>query len=405
MSADSSLDIARREISRLGYNYNIDIMGDSLATCRCIITDSVGVEISVGNGKGLGKQSHVSAVCEALEHLFLEIRYLPDDIVFIPISNLDERLREDKVCDLLKSNCGSDIIPCKTYVHISNNEDKLYYPVFLAHPSYVERPIDGDNFDYTRVIRYTTNSGTAVGVQLDEAIIHAVNEIIERDAYSLFLLKTFIRNKPIAIKVIDRDTLPSNILNLVRDVELEMNRPLILIDMTTDLNTPTVCTVPLQDSRAFPYLGFGSSLSREYACERSILEALQTWHLFETYSEDKDQEYEFDTMAVERFKNLPRYQDCIRFDISSILKDERKYVQVSFNDIPYNEPHESVSDYLKDLVENINLLGYDIYYSLNYVSESGFVCVHCIVPGLERFHLVRGGNPIVPGKRGKNVLV
>ncbi|MGI5350276.1 YcaO-like family protein [Streptomyces sp. CA-250714] len=51
----------------------------------------------------------------------------------------------------------------------------------------------GDIYGYRHVGRYATNNGWAAGTTRTEAAVHALNEIIERDAMSLLLISQFLR--------------------------------------------------------------------------------------------------------------------------------------------------------------------------------------------------------------------
>lgn len=403
VSQRSALALAQQEIALLELSCDIQCIGEEIRTCRCILYDQHGLEISLGNGKGIGEQSEVSAIYEALEHLFTDVAYLRDTIFFTRVAALSSSLKSDKACELLQHHYPDAIIPCRSYNQF-NGDTKIQYPIFLAHPEYTEHCLNEDTFDYTRLIRYTTNSGTAIGTSFEEAAIHSISEIVERDAYSLFLLQTFIRPQPFPVRIIQKHTLPEHLSALVIEVEDITKHGTLLLDITTDLGIPTICTVLLDTPHPIPYLGFGSSLSREYACERSVLEALQAWHLYGTYQEDREEDIRFDTEAIERFSHLPRYQNCIKFDLATLLLDSSIALLSSFDTLPIHATPNELSTYLDLLCNLIEQKHFTIFYAKNYISSSGITCLHCIIPGLERFHLVRGGNPVVPGERGKRIL-
>ncbi|MEU2367029.1 YcaO-like family protein [Streptomyces noursei] len=58
------------------------------------------------------------------------------------------------------------------------------------------RAAAGDAYDYKAVRRYSASNGWAADATVTEATVHAINEIIERDAMSLLLIDQFLRRSP-----------------------------------------------------------------------------------------------------------------------------------------------------------------------------------------------------------------
>ncbi len=100
---------------------------------------------------------------------------------------------KDKAISLLAENFKDSEVPCRQYQCLKTGAN-IYYPLFLTFPSYLSQ-VDrsNDSLDsFAPLYRYSTNSGTAIGGNFEEAMIHAINEIVERDATSIFLLKNFL---------------------------------------------------------------------------------------------------------------------------------------------------------------------------------------------------------------------
>ena len=95
------------------------------------------------------------------------------------------------------------------------------------------------SFDYTRMLRYSTNNGTAIGTDFAEAAIHAINERIERDAEGLFLIRTFLRDTPKPMRLVPVESLPSRLKTLAEDINRLTNERMFIIDITTDIGVPS----------------------------------------------------------------------------------------------------------------------------------------------------------------------
>jgi len=129
----------------------------------------------------------------------------------------------------------------------------------------------------TRVLFPTMMSaGIASGNILEEALSHAISELIERDSVALFLfrakyLRDDLRGR---YSTIETSGLPLSAQRLGERVRAA-NRRLALVDATTDVGVPTViCRITTADGAVCG--GFGTALSAESAVLRAITEAAQT---------------------------------------------------------------------------------------------------------------------------------
>src|SRR5262249_94287 len=136
-------------------------------------------------------------------------------------------------------------------------------PLFLISPHYViGTRLEGDDFDYSVVLRYSSNSGSAIGATFEEAAIHALNEIVERDAWSLFLLAHFMGAQQRIGRLIDPHSLPEELQKLLATAqERASGRNVLLIDITSDIGIPTfVATVDaVRAPEPLHPQGFGTS--------------------------------------------------------------------------------------------------------------------------------------------------
>ncbi len=390
-----AIALAEKEIRELGLTFRLNHSGNYLRTYRCSLYDHLGTEVSVGNGKGRGNQSIASALFEALEHFLTNHRTLYQMCDYDEISNMirSDLLSTERVLEMLYQRSPRDRIPCRIYKSLSDSRT-IYYPIFLSVPHYVQAPYPGDLFNYKMVSKYSTNNGTAIGLTATEATIHAVSELLERDALSCFLLRTFIRKQPSPIRLLDKRSLPKNSHVLIERAERAIGNHITLIDITSDFRLPACLAIVRRGDQVVPYVGSGASILPWYAVERAVLEVLQAFHL-KDHSLDRKDAY-----ILRRFGSLGRYKKCITLEF-----DNHQYVNARYEDLPKVTDKTSMTDYLGALVNLVKENGYSIYWTTNYKSAiSDITCVHSVIPGLEKFHLIRSGLEVLPSRRGMKLL-
>jgi ribosomal protein S12 methylthiotransferase accessory factor len=125
--------------------------------------------------------------------------------------------------------------------------------------------------------------------------------------------------------------------------------------------------------------GCGCSLSKEYAVERAMLEALQDMHVQERFAADCHDDHVAILSALHRF---PRYQAAARMNVAALVK------QGLFKVCDF--AHIVAPAVPRDLDE--------------YLSSLGITCLNVLIPGLENFQLVKSGNAVLPGGRGRATL-
>lgn len=392
---EPSMAIARAivEITAMGLHHEIvSIRNDQgIQTYRCILYDTNGNKVSVGNGKGLGEQSLASALFEAIEHYFVAYSS-HENVEDIEVSQvLDSNLFSTEAAFRPMATWNPSIpLSCRRYTSL-HDESEIYYPAFLSAPGSCLPQVSRSALAPVR--KYATNNGTATGMSKTEALIHSISEIIERDAISCFLLKTFISKESAPVILIDRNAVPSYLFNLMRASEFITGEEMVVLDITTEFGIPTALAFFHKSNYPVPFVGSGASLSKRYAVERAILEAIQSFHLYDKFLYDED------VAVIQSFKNLPRYQRCVQLDLTNC-----DITVISYDDMASCEVDENLEEYLQQQIDRVSSHKYHVYYHDLYRSASGISCVHCIIPGLEKFHLVRNGIPVLPSERGERWL-
>lgn len=371
----------------LSLEYEIsEISSEDIFTTRVIIK-AANYEY-VGNGKGLGMQSVASALFEALEHYFSHpnIFMKNREKIQIEVRELcqQQNLNQDYVLSQMNKDYPKLIVQCAKYKTIDKEpkNNTLYYPLFLTDPEFEEESTKNLKYRW-----YSTNNGTASGVTFNEAFLHAINEIVERDAISLHLIDTFFKNSK--VEIVKIDSLPDNLKELHLKAEKIVGGPILLIDITSDFLIPTFLAVNKNEAVILPYVGSGTSYLHEYALERAILELIQCYHLHDIELENED------LLKYNSFKKYPKLQRIYKLE----------YLEEKFSYIEFRGGKNiiSIEAQINHIKNQIKKAGFEIYYSVLAEFDS-FVCLQVLIPGLEKFHLIRSGIPVRLSERGNKLL-
>lgn len=398
LTAKQAVMVAKSFLAEKGFSLQVRSIGRELETIRVEIFDLKGIS-SVGSGKGIGEQALASALFEAIEHyVYTSIggngTSVPQKLL---LHGSDHLL--NKISPSFCSISGDQSLAfTRTKMREFLGKRSIFYPSFLLNPYFHPNlPKELSDIRKYRLSRYSTNSGTAAGTSFSEALLHGVLEVVERDAIGLLFLGGVFKQKPQPIRKLNKPTLPDETQNLLNEIERETGGKTSLIDITTDLKVPATLAHICVERGKFKgnYFGSGASLSAEYSFERAALEALQTFHIYSfgmvkrppVWTLDKD--------------NIPLLFRCHLE--AGIFFPRANYTKVNFDKTPVSDLCKSdVSGQLKGLTKMLDHLGYPVFYKT--LSDGPIWVVRCEVLGLEKFHLVSHGIPVLPNARGDQFL-
>ncbi|MEV0829752.1 YcaO-like family protein [Nonomuraea rubra] len=350
--------------------------------------------VACGMGKGGTDEARLGALFEAMEHhLTGPSGFDPAVVEPAPPACLAAGpLRADVCAPMLAATPGRRMA-CRRYHALTGGGDALV-PLFLSAPWYLEaeaaplRERAGDDCDYTHLMRYSCNSGSAVGVTVAEAVLHALNEAIERDALSLLLIRVFLGGRGFRPGLIDPGTLPRASTRAYALAEELTGSPVHLLDITSDLGVPTMLAYTAPTSRHPHRRGTGTSLSPSHAAWRALTELVQT-----TLGEELGGGARGDPAALGAH---PALAACGRFELTDVLREARVLP------FPAAEPASGTpGTQARTVAAMLAARGFRGYVRRVRDLPGGVVAVHVMVPGLERFMLVTDGNLVVPGPRGR----
>ncbi len=340
------------------------------------ITDDVGIpvfsvdrqETALGipkyyNGKGVTReQAEASAVMESAERYSAEPRE-EDEIVYGTYEQALEVMDAVDPVDLILPVWALDRV---RGAEIAWTEG---WDMFRGHPVWV--PACAVYYPYRpdtdlQLFKFHTN-GIAAGNTMEEAVLHATFEVIERDAWSI----ADYRNVPVPDVEVEADTVPGRLLSMFADRGVEIH----LKDLTCDTGVATIGAAADDVATKDPEMltiGVGTHLNPEIAAIRAITEVAQSRA---THRDGKKTNAQLQRatieMGYERIKELNRmwYADGPR--------------SVRLSDMP----DESTDDVLDDIEVTFGKLvdaGFDRVVAVDLTRpELGIPAVRMVIPGME----------------------
>ncbi|MBQ2666616.1 YcaO-related McrA-glycine thioamidation protein [Methanobrevibacter sp.] len=226
--------------------------------------------ISIYGGKGITRDhAKASAMMEGFERYSAE-RHESDETTIATlneISDLGDYINPESLNlpkDFKKENLDSMKLEWSLAKDIITDKD-YYIPTNAIYHPYI-------NNDSESLFKSNTN-GLASGNILEEAILHGIFEVIERDAWSIFELthKNYAQ--------IDLDSIESDIVNDTIDKFESEGIKIKLMDFTADINVPTIAASAddtVTKDAGLLTLGMGTHLDPEVAILRALTEVAQS---------------------------------------------------------------------------------------------------------------------------------
>lgn len=227
--------------------------------------------VSIYGGKGISKShAKASAMMEGFERYSAERQDSDESIVATieEISNKGKYINPESL-NLPKDFKKKDINLMNLEWNLAHDlitNDDYYIPTnAIYHPYISEKNVES-------LFKSNTN-GLASGNILEEAILHGILEIIERDAWSIFELthKNYSQ--------INLDTIKSEIINETINKFTSKGINIKLMNLTADINIPTIAASAddtITKDAGLLTLGIGTHLDPEVAVLRALTEVAQS---------------------------------------------------------------------------------------------------------------------------------
>lgn len=310
-TAEETYERIRPHLARAGITEVVDVTGhDGIPVFNALLPGSVD-DAPVYGGKGLTPvEARVSAVMEAVERFAGWLPLRPSVIAsYAELAAAGRAAVRPADHNLALRPEYTDEAP----VFWVTGHDLLHdEPVLVPHGAVAYGPQPAAPPCYT----VTTTNGLASGNSLEEAVCHALCEVVERDAMTLAevtggRMRSIVDGVP-ETEWLDPATLPARIRPLAARFA-GAGADLWLRSIATDLGVPSVLAVASQYGRQ--HSGFGTHPDIEVALARAITECAQL-----RASGDPGVESTVDGAACLDASALPTYpSDDIAADVRFLL--------------------------------------------------------------------------------------
>jgi putative methanogenesis marker protein 1 len=338
----------------------VDRIGIQVFTCDRIRPDG---SMTSHTGKGVSPiQAQVSITMEAIERYCSEFRkeYL-EKLVKGSYRNLKSKLNILDPQDLILSRLSDYDDGKEIYwiwgCDLSGEEDILVPACAVYHP-YHE-----DNI----LLMSTHTNGIAAGNTIEEAVIHGLAEVIERDAWSI---AQYSRQFHDAIFI---ENIPENefIIGVFERFE-KAGIEIVAKDLTTDVGMPVVAAFSrdLVHLTMAPIDGFGAHLDPKVATVRALLEIATTRALF-------IQKYGIEGMC----ETVPLYlRHCEEEDPRFYAHHQKGIREL---DVGYST---DIYEDIQNMISRLRARGLNRMIAVDLTrSDVGIPTVRMIVPGMETY--------------------
>ncbi|MGI9279921.1 MAG: YcaO-like family protein [Endozoicomonas sp.] len=363
---------------------------------QCSIVELTDPEMGLttrGSGKGNTKaEAQISASYEAFELLCCQRQSLRTDEQVESLTLHTIETNSFRLLGLPQHFCPEFLDKNNEYYakplpylpfrqEINGDPETAFMPMAAAEWSYASSCSATMKNYYARYLFMATTSGVASGLNYDDALVHGITELIERDALAGFLIRHCLQRKPASS--LQTSNLSKEIRNIMARIQKNHRCDIECFSMPNRYNIPAYISVANQQTT--PWIsGKGASINREHALLRSLLETEEMLEYRRVYGQEEDQKYQ---IACQQLQEWPSLKPCI--DIDFIRSEEKETFQDQpDSEQPYN--HNALRQ-LKTL-----LVHHGVKVWVNVVREESPVVLRVHMEGMDEFFAVKDGVPVMP---------
>nr|WP_277621656.1 YcaO-like family protein [Mycobacterium paraense] len=337
-----------------------------------------------GSGKGNPPQNLASALFELLEHAVCRGVIAPWEAPVPMDANelyLGGTLPNDAVGQYLRAQGGT--LPAARFRLLSDPVESrdVWLPAAMYHPPLNRAPEAAQRF----ATGYWSTNGYAAGMNVSEALLHALNEVIERDALSHFLLQCGFGHA-VGTSIVLRD---GHLSALQADIERSSGSSIDVRVIPALAGNVAIAIGSRFDHRGCRLFGEGSSTNAAYAIERALTEYEELCAIADRTDPEEDAN---DRRLIDSY---PFQRACYRCETvpSPVARAE-------FRSDPATET-ATVPAQLATKVQALGDAGYPVlgrtlFCGAEEADQDAPTVVQAVVLGAERFHLVTKGVVVEP---------
>ena len=391
---ERSLDVNKSEqilnsfLKSEGLTSDIIFSDSNLEVSYITLIDSNGNRMASGGGKG--KHHHIGSVAEAIEHYLFGLGTKNSSYKKLAIKSIAEQSifeNDFYLHHIFNENKNDEI----EYIKFNsfNNKQEWKIPASIVDPGIYEDGVQKSNSE-NQLRKFSTNNGCALGVTLNDSLLHGLNECIERHYESLLYQEILGLNTQIKW-IVFNDSLCTDIKIKKEKIEKLFGK-VIIIYCKTEATSFVAFSILIdaEDKYCFTSIGAGSSFYLRVAVQRAIDELAQSLKLktspISETTEWKLEETIFNKM-FESNNQLKHLKNISLANINSFVtnSDEDNYPFFEF----------TVEDQLNYLLKNLIQNSINPLYRVIKTNQK-IVVTQVFVPEFDRFFVIRKGNLVVP---------
>lgn len=357
--------MAAMGITRIADVTGLDTIGIPVVmVCR---PNSRSVSVSQGKGNDLAA-AQASGLMESIEGYHAEHIVLPLRIATYADMQWSLPMVDVKALPMVMGSPFHDHYPI-AWIEAEEllKKHTLWLPFEMVHTNYTDpRPSGNGCFP-------ASSNGLASGNTIDEATVHAICEIVERDAITLWhqLSPSGVELTSICNDSIDSERCTATLAKLTA-----ADQATFIWDITSDTKIPTYISVILDRNSHSPHIGVGSGthLCREVALLRALHEAVQVRTTYIVGARDDITADEYTQTGI---RGKHEFYECL-IGHSSFSGDYRQTDDIHT---------DTVEENLLKLLENLTSIGINQVACVDLrKSEFNIPVVRVVIPGLESPH-------------------
>lgn len=373
-----SESLIRNAISSLQLTETVKYTNSTKTVASCLLRNRSGLIVSEGAGKG--RHCILGALGESVEHYLMQ-QHKTTNCMATPTSEI--RAQPALALDGILSNLpiNPNQIDC---IHMKDMQTGILVkiPIVLLQPDAGFEHKIKDDHELSFLTRYATNSGSAFGCSEGEAILHGLNEAIERHILSNMLMTLCGQHESLAMNTLEEGALEDVFSDFPQFIPRAKEMRVLLYKSI--FGTFFSVALPKRPQGRHPIcpIGSGCSLDPRIAIQRSTTELTQTIDLFDETEKLQDE----NTHGL--LDPCPWLRPLIKLDT---LRNR------TFEEFRLPPPTtRTVEEQIDIITQELVRTGHQPLKRCVSKLANGCAVFQVYVPGFERFNLIRLGLPVVP---------
>ncbi|MDR8384316.1 YcaO-like family protein [Pseudomonas sp. JL2] len=273
-------------------------------------------------------------------------------------------------------------IDCFTLTSLDKKEH-LIAPSALLCPAAARSNSNDTRSTMQFLARYSSNSGIAFGCTENEALLHGIQEIIERHVLSLFFMAICGIGPKMDLYKPSTSLLNKALLNDPSALEPANKLQIIIIKDVLSVYFAVAFPKAGPGDQPLSPIGSGCSMDICTAIQRAVTEQFQSESLYDVFEDSMDRKTVKLLSHSKTLKNL--------IDLAPV-----RSLNLPELECPPHNSNETVPAQLDTLHKAVSASDKKIFHRTVVRFPNNSIVTQAYIPGLERFNIIRNGQLVVP---------